>query len=163
MALVSIAVMSARVPLGAEGVSGHTLLWILPDADDPQHFEIGVANKEFEPTDYRLVVTAGDDLVHSRAISLAPNRGWRGSIPVPLGAERIEARLFREGASDAYRRVHLVVHDETASASASASRLGGCLQLELAREALIDRVGEAVARLIPGTQVLFSDPASCGG
>ena len=115
VALVSIAVLSARVPLSAEGVSGHTLLWILPDADGSQRLQIGVESQEFVSAGYRLVIsTDGGGVLHARPINLDPKTSWIGSMAVPPDVSRIDVRLTRDGVGGTYRSVHLVVGDEQA-------------------------------------------------
>jgi hypothetical protein len=156
--LVAVSVLAARVPLAAQGVTGHTLLWILPEADDSRKLQLGIESQEFSAVDFRLLIaTETGAVLHESAIDLNPKETWQATMTIPTNVERVEARLFRPGTTSAYRSVYLVV-DEGQIATPSLSH---CLEIAVAQDSLIAQLGEDTAQFVPGAWLLLNDLEAC--
>jgi uncharacterized membrane protein len=99
VAIVAVAVWTARTPAPQKGLQGYTMLWILPDAAGQHGVRLGVRSKEFDTTNYRLRVQVNDGTVREwPSIQLAPNEQWEETIELPLDqvdAGEVEAALYR--------------------------------------------------------------------
>ncbi len=107
------AIYLARMPTPPSGVSGYTLLWMIPANDgDWSNFRVGVDSKEFTPTSYRLQVTVDGQAVKEwPELNLAPGDSWQTSIELQATqavSGSVEAVLYRLDSPDAvYRHVKL--------------------------------------------------------
>jgi hypothetical protein len=107
------AIALARTPLPAQGVSGYTMLSLLPSAGASDSVRVAVTSAELRTTSYRLEVRAGGQLTLERLLTLAPGGHWESIVDVssvPRSRRSLEALLYR--ASDrrnVYRRATLVL------------------------------------------------------
>jgi hypothetical protein len=110
VAVVAASLLAARQPASASGVSGYTLLWLLP-APGPvgREVKLGITSGEFEPTHYILELKADSRVVQTwPEIDLAPGANWTGLAMMPVGSQQVEADLYRADApKNIYRYVLL--------------------------------------------------------
>jgi hypothetical protein len=86
---VVAAIVFARIPLSARGVSGYTQLWLLPDGGGVQ---VGVASSELETTQYRIDLLEDGQVLRSwDDVTLQPNDEWVRTVQTPPGL--LEARV----------------------------------------------------------------------
>jgi hypothetical protein len=101
------------MPTPPSGVSGYTLLWMVPAGDgNANDFRLGVNSQEFEAATYRLQVNVGGrPLREWPELKLAPGDSWESPIGLPsdrAGAGSVEAVLYRsDDPGTVYRRVEL--------------------------------------------------------
>jgi uncharacterized membrane protein len=107
------AVELTQLPVSPNGVSGYTVLWMIPAGDgNPSDFRLGVNSDEFTATTYRLQVTAnGHTLREWPELKLAPGDSWEASITLssdPTSVGPVEAFLYRsDDPATIYRQVKL--------------------------------------------------------
>jgi len=113
-ALVFGAVNLASLPISnPANLQGYTILWILPVVKGaPQFVHLGVINNQFTPTDYRLQIVVGNQVIHEwQDIQLAPGQSWESiyDIPGALPANtQVEAFLYKlDQPQSVYREVSL--------------------------------------------------------
>jgi uncharacterized membrane protein len=87
-------------------VSGYTLFWILPNAD--QRVEVGLESGELAATTYRVELRSrGRVLARWSADDVDPSQTWRKTLRVAR-RQRIDAYLYRaDDGAHAYRHVYL--------------------------------------------------------
>lgn len=109
--VAGIAVKTAQTPTSPQGLTGYTLLWMLP-ADDTSRLALGISNQEFAPTAYKLQVKVDDQLAQEwPSLLLGVNGRWAAELAVPATAvagHEITAELYRLDQPDQlYRHVVL--------------------------------------------------------
>lgn len=109
--VAGIAVKTAQTPTSPQGLTGYTLLWMLP-ADDSSRLALGISNQEFAPTAYKLQVKVDQQLAQEWSnLRLAVNGRWAAELAVPATAvagHEITAELYRLDQPDQlYRHVVL--------------------------------------------------------
>ena len=111
--VAAAAIGLARLPMPPKGVSGYTLLWMLPAGDgNTDDYRLGVNSMEFSPASYRLQVVQDGQVVRNwPEIQLAPGDSWEIQMVLPsdrAGAGSVEAMLYRLDNPDVvYRQVKL--------------------------------------------------------
>ena len=112
--LVAIAAIGlARMPTPPKGVTGYTLLWMIPAGDgNANDYRLGVNSNEFSAGSYRLqLMLDGQVLREWPALQLAPGESWEIQIELPsdrVGVGSVEAKLYRLDNPDVvYRQVKL--------------------------------------------------------
>jgi Protein of unknown function (DUF1616) len=111
--LAGASIALARTPLPAQGVSGYTMLSLLPRVDASDSVRVAVTSAELRTTSYRLEVRAGGQLALERQLTLAPGAQWESVVDVasvPRSRRSLEALLYRASdRRDIYRRATLVL------------------------------------------------------
>jgi uncharacterized membrane protein len=112
--LVCVAAIGlARMPTPPKGVSGYTLLWMIPAADgNANDYRLGVNSMEFSTTAFRLEVMVDNQVIREWPdLKFAPGESWETSIVLQdnrAGAGSVEAMLYRLDNPDViYRQVKL--------------------------------------------------------
>jgi uncharacterized membrane protein len=111
--VVVAAIGLARMPTPPKGVTGYTLLWMIPAGNgNANDYRLGVNSMEFSPASYRLQVLLDGQVIREwPEIQLAPGKSWE--IWIVLQADRVgvgsvEATLYRLDNPDVvYRHVKL--------------------------------------------------------
>ncbi len=112
--LVAVAAIElARMPTPPQGVTGYTLLWMIPAGDgNANDYRLGVNSMEFSAASYRLQVTLDGKVIYEwPELQLAPGESWEA--PIALQADRapagsVEATLYRlDNPGVVYRHVKL--------------------------------------------------------
>lgn len=109
--VAGIAVKTAQTPITPQGLTGYTLLWMLPAADTSR-LALGISNQEFAPTAYKLQVKVDKQLAQEwPSLLLGVNGRWAAELAVPAAAvagHEITAELYRLDQPDQlYRHVVL--------------------------------------------------------
>ena len=113
IAVTILALTLTRLPAPPNGVSGYTLLWMIPATEEnPTDFRLGINSAEFAATRYRLQVRIGDQVVQEwPVLSLKPGDDWETTIQLrsnALSSEPIVADLYKlDNPQELYRYVRL--------------------------------------------------------
>jgi hypothetical protein len=111
--VVAAAIGLSRMPTPPQGVTGYTLLWMIPAGDgNANDYRLGVNSMEFSPAAYRLqLILDGQILREWPELQLAPGESWEIQLVLPDdrgGAGSVEATLYRMDNPDVvYRHVKL--------------------------------------------------------
>lgn len=109
----SVAIGIARQPSPPNGVSGYTLLWMVPTGDENAgNYQLGFTSHEFVGVTYHLQVTIDGRVAWDwPELKLAPGETWTSPIALEndrVGTGSIEAVLYRlDNPSVVYRQVKL--------------------------------------------------------
>lgn len=115
--VTAVAVGLARMPTPPSGVSGYTLLWMIPAGDgNTNDYRLGVNSLEFSATTYRLQVTVDGQTAYDWPdLRLAPGGSWETPIALPsdrAGVVPVEAMLYRLDNPDVVYRWIKLQHGE---------------------------------------------------
>jgi uncharacterized membrane protein len=111
--VVAAAIGLARMPTPPRGVSGYTLVWMIPAGDgNINDYRLGVSSMEFSSVSYRLQVLLDGQVIREwPELRLASGESWETSVELQsnqAGAGSVEAMLYRLDNPDVvYRHVKL--------------------------------------------------------
>ena len=105
------AIKLAQMPSPPDGVSGYTLLWMIPvDGETADHLRLGVNSMEFDTIAYRLqLIVDGQVMYEWPELRLAPGESWETTGKLQRDQVRpgsVEAHLYRlDDPKTVYRHV----------------------------------------------------------